>query len=663
MTSRTVAVVGLGPRGLSVLERLAENARHDATEHLTVHLIDSHALGSGRVWRPEQSPELLMNTVASQVTLFTDDSVSCAGPIVPGPSLYEWARNAVHLTQLRTTAPHLEAEAAQLGPDDYPTRALYGRYLHWVLEHVAARLPATVHLVPRHTRVRAITRGPDGRLVLETSDSGRLTADQCVLALGHLPGALGARERGLRDFAARHGLRYHPMANPADADLRDIEPGEGVLVSGLGLNFFDYLALLTTGRGGRFVETGDGLKYLPSGAEPYLHAGSRRGIPYHARGHNQKGVTGRHLPRFLTPDVIAGLQERAADGGLDFDRDVWPAVCQEVEYVYYRALLEERARWESRSRADADAGEAYRPGLAAEDEFAADEALLAALAGDPADKERALAALGITADDHWDWEDVRTPYRDAAPADHGAFSVWLLDHLAQDVRDAVGGNVRNPRKAALDALRDLRNEVRQVVDHGRILPHSHRDALDGHYTPLNAFVSIGPPARRIEELIALMKAGIVTIGGPGFTVEAHPDGHFTGHAPGLPGSRREARVLIEARLPPAGIAHTDDPLTGQLLTDGLARLHTLRHGDAVHTTGALEVTGPPYRVVDASGSPHPDLYAFGVPTEGVHWATAAGVRPGVDSVILGDADAVARAVLTALREPDGDRGRELTARA
>ena len=32
-----------------------------------------------------------MNTVASQVTLYTDDSVDCEGPIRPGPSLYAWA--------------------------------------------------------------------------------------------------------------------------------------------------------------------------------------------------------------------------------------------------------------------------------------------------------------------------------------------------------------------------------------------------------------------------------------------------------------------------------------------------------------------------------------------------------------------------------------------
>jgi len=34
-----------------------------------------------------------------------------------------------------------------------------------------------------------------------------------------------------------------------------------------------------------------------------------------------------------------------------------------------------------------------------------------------------------------------------------------------------------------------------------------------------------------------------------------------------------------------------------------------------------------------------------VPTESVHWVTAAGIRPGVNSVILGDADAIARSSL------------------
>ena len=50
-------------------------------------------------------------------------------------------------------------------------------------------------------------------------------------------------------------------------------------------------------------------------------------------------------------------------------------------------------------------------------------------------------------------------------------------------------------------------------------------------------------------------------------------------------------------------------------------------------------------LLDAHDRPHPRRFAFGVPTESVHWVTAAGIRPGVNSVILGDADAIARSSL------------------
>ncbi|MEU0208784.1 FAD/NAD(P)-binding protein, partial [Streptomyces canus] len=89
----SVALVGAGPRGTSVLERLCASAPEllPPGAHLTVHVIDPSPPGPGRVWRPTQSPDLLMNTVASQVTLFTDESVDCAGPIRRGPSLHKWA--------------------------------------------------------------------------------------------------------------------------------------------------------------------------------------------------------------------------------------------------------------------------------------------------------------------------------------------------------------------------------------------------------------------------------------------------------------------------------------------------------------------------------------------------------------------------------------------
>lgn len=58
------------------------------------------------------------------------------------------------------------------------------------------------------------------------------------------------------------------------------------------------------------------------------------------------------------------------------------------------------------------------------------------------------------------------------------------------------------------------------------------------------------------------------------------------------------------------------------------------------------MTTRPYRLVDATGRTHPRRFAYGVPTESVHWVTAAGIRPGVGSVTLEDSDAIAHAVLS-----------------
>lgn len=634
MSNRTIAIVGLGPRGMSVLERLAENARHYRTSDITIHAIDSYALGSGAVWRPQQSRDLLMNTVSSQVTLFTDSSVTCRGPIVAGPSLHEWAHDPECRTELAADDPQLDTEAASLDLNDYPTRAIYGKYLHWVFNHVAAHLPDNVDLVAHTSRVAAITPDDEGRYAIETAGKEHILADQVVLALGHLPGQLGDREHALHEFAGQHRLTYFPPANPADVDLSTIGAGSTVLMRGLGLTFFDYASLLTTGRNGRFVRTRAGLTYLASGAEPRIHAGSRRGVPYHARGHNQKGITGRHQPRFLTPETIADLQQRATRGGLDFRGQVWPLLSREVEFVYYTTLLRCQGHHQNEALA---------------------EAVRDALAGDAEDKIELLTRLGIPPAQQWDWQQVTAPCRQAPLTDHDEFTRWLLDYLHADVRNAGEGNVDNPPKAALDAMRDLRNEVRQLVDHGQVSAQSYRDDVEAFYTPFNAYVSIGPPSSRIEELIALINAGIVTIAGPGFTIETHPEGHFTGYSPEVPGSRRDCRILIEARLPAPGVWSADDPLIGQLIDAGIARYHTLTGGEAEHRTGSLDVTESPYRVVDRHGRPHGGLYAFGVPTEGVHWATAAGVRPGLDSVILGDADAIAHAVLD-LDDPPAPAG-------
>ncbi|KKD02070.1 FAD binding domain-containing protein, partial [Streptomyces sp. WM6386] len=134
---------------------------------------------------------------------------------------------------------------------------------------------------------------------------------------------------------------------------------------------------------------------------------------------------------------------------------------------------------------------------------------------------------------------------------------WLLTRLGQDVADALEGNVSGPLKSALDALRDLRNEIRLLIDHNGLTADSHRDHLDRWYTPLNAFLSIGPPASRIREMIALIEAGVLTIVGPDVQMELDEEaGEFVASSPKVPGSEVRAGVLIEARLPDIDLRRT-----------------------------------------------------------------------------------------------------------
>lgn len=623
-----VCVVGAGPRGLSVVERICANERATPSHaSVVVHVVDPSAPGAGTVWRAEQSRHLLMNTVSSQITVYTDDSAAIEGPIEPGPSLYQWAKS------LAAQGGHDQEtldEAARLGENSYPTRAFYGMYLHDCFRRVVAGAPRHVTVEVHGSRAVAMadTHGvPGGPQGIRLADGTRLNQlDAVVLAQGHVPARLTAREARTASLSRIHHLTYVTPANPADLDLSEIQPGQNVLMRGLGLNFFDHMALFTAARGGRFVRDGRRLAYLPSGREPRMYAFSRRGVPYQARGENEKGAFGRYFPKLLTPRYIGELRERTrAEGGVRFGTHLWPLIQREVESVYYGALLASRGR-------------------SAERDAFVERYLALPPDGLPDDL---LDEYGVEAAARWDWARLAQPTSSTVFTDRADFQTWLVRYLAQDVVEARAGNLSGPLKAALDVLRDLRNEIRLAVDHGGLEGNSHRDDLEGWYTPLNAFLSIGPPVSRIEEMIALIEAGVLIIMGPGTQVRIDTtDAVFVAHSDVVPGPPVRATALIEARLPEPDLRRTEDPLLRHLLDTDQCLSYRIpgTHGTE-YQTGGLAVTERPYRLLDGHGRAHPRRFAYGVPTESVHWVTAAGIRPGVDSVTLADSDAIARALL------------------
>ncbi len=367
-------------------------------------------------------------------------------------------------------------------------------------------------------------------------------------------------------------------------------------------------------------------------------AGSRRGVPLPRPRQEPEGVVRQAQPRYVTAEVIERLRARADAGApADFRRDIWPMIDQEVRTVYYATLVRER-----RCACDAEEFTAL---------FEAAEPALVPIFGDPlaieeSDAQRHRARqVRHRSRTGWDWRKIAAPFADDDLSSTQRFRSWLRSYLDLEVHEAGKGNVTGPRKAALDVLRDLRNEIRLLVDHGGLSGDSYRDELQRWYMPLNAHLSIGPPAERIEQFGALMDAGVLEVLGPDLRVECS-DGRFVASPEPARTSPCAAATLIEARLPETDLHRTTDPLLRTLLDRGECQPYRIPiRGGGHYVAGGVAVTRRPYRLLDAQDRPHPRRFAFGVPTESVHWVTAAGIRPGVNSVILGDADAIARSCL------------------
>ncbi|CZS82968.1 unnamed protein product [Fusarium graminearum] len=634
-----IAIVGAGPRGTSTLERICASASQILPEggKLIVHVIDPYPPGPGRVWQIDQPPRLLMNTIAEQVTLFTDPSVKCEGPNNNkhmGPSLYDWGK---------------DADGFRLGPKDYPTRSQHGLYLKWAFGEILrrARENQNYDILIKVHRTKAVKLDDEHgnnkkqTLTLATCTScGEATElpglSAVILTQGHVAQRLNeAQQKFVEHARAKPGARYFPPSNPAEINFDCIDAGEKVVLRGLGLVFFDYMILLTARRGGWFERRQDGsFKYNKSGDEPIIYAGSRRGIPYQSKGDDQKTLNEKHESKFLTSKVIEGFQQRAL--GVDppkFKEDVWPLISREVRLVYYNTLITKRQLQKSKDDVETRLRNEVVEGTPENESENGDKA-----------KERSIAKdLGLHEDDAFSWDHLGHPERkdgfkstnDFTSVEH--WNKWLLGYLQQDAADAREGNVKGPLKAALDVLREIRNDIRLIVNNGGLDSKSHVKDL-AWFTAYNSFLSVGPPRRRVEQMIALMEANVLKTLGPGLTIK--PAGDQWSAASGITNSQTIVQTVIDASVSAPKLSNTADELLKYLYDTEQCRAHSIGKDE----TGAIDINKD-FKVMNKAGESHSRRFALGVPAEGVHWATTIQPRPCMDSISLRQTDIVARAAL------------------
>ncbi|MER7205703.1 FAD/NAD(P)-binding protein [Streptosporangium sp. NPDC000239] len=574
--SASIAIVGAGPTGTCLVERICANAAELLSwPSLDVHVIDPYPPGGGRVWRERQPDLLWMNSAAADVTLFTDESVRCVGPIRPGPSLAEW-----------------------LGcdPGRFVPRPVQNAYLTHAFRRAVDTAPRGVRVHVHRTRALDLTDVPGGQAV-RLEDGTTLEVGAVILAQGHGDVTPAAEERGLTALARESGLRYLPTGYTADLDLGldRLPAGEPVIVRGLGLAFVDLMVLLTSGRGGRFVREHDGeLVYLPSGREPLLHVGSRRGVPYHAKTAYRFQGLRPPAPRFLTAGALG-------EGPWNFRRDVWPLAAKELAFAYYHELLNShpkrvRTGW---------------PEFA--ERFAAEE---------------------------WRSPGMRLLIRKAVPRHADRLDLDRLDRPLERIRFGDQAGLRRWMDGYMAADLQRRSDSAYSADHALILGLlsvngvlAERGISDRWFEGFFSYVASGPPGPRLEELKALARAGVVTFLGADVRVE-HRGGRWVAQSPTLPGAVT-ARSLVEARLPAPSVSRSTDPLISALRD----------RGEIDESSGLLRVRPADRRLLDRLDTPHPRRFAFGPWVVGGR-VTGGFARPGLDAPLFRHADALARIVLS-----------------
>lgn len=615
-----IAIIGAGPRGTGILERLAASAPELLDGELTVHLVDPYPPGAGRIWRHDQTPLLAMNSMAADVTMYTDDSVVCEGPVVPGPSFWDWAQREQtqrEQTQRDPAVPdELRDELAAVTAATFPSRRLQSAYLGWVLADVIERLPPGMRV--RLHRARAVLLTEDGATqVVHLSDGSVMRVDSVVLASGHLDATPTPDELALAAQADAAGLRYLPPEQTTDSDLSVIAPGETVLARGLGLAFVDLVVLLFEGRGGRFV---DG-EYVASGREPVLVAGSPRGSTYHSKTHYALKAGRPPLPRFFGPDVVDPLI--ASGRPVDLAAQAWPFMAKEIAWGWYHELF---------------LGHPQRVRLTW-DEFAARLAPLRW--GTP---EMTALIVGAVPDplDRLDLDALDRPVAGVHAPDLDALQPLLRAGIEEDLRQRVDDR-HTPHLGAFVAMLSVYGEVGRLS--ASLSARSRARDMPWWQSFFNALAS-GPPGFRVRQLLALSRAGFVRFLGEGMRVEV-VDGAFRATSDAFPGAVT-APVLVDARLPEPSGSRTRDPLVAGLLADGLASEELLvdDDGTVLRNTGVLEVRREDGALIDASGRPHPRRFAVGPHT--TVKVAGAFTRPGMNAQSLRYNDAVAVAVLRSL---------------
>lgn len=564
-----IAIVGCGPKGLYGFERLAAQFRaFPPSQPVEIHLFNrTKNFGSGDIYDPSQPDYLWINYAIGNINMWIDEQPA---PVVENPqALTAWLRQQKGLNVTET---------------DFTSRAQVGEYLQDGFRAILNNLPAEVTVRCFVGNVVDCWLEKDAYRLQMASDGQTLTLPayykELLLATGHPRNA--PKATWMQFSRSRAGVQYVPFIYPVEPNLNKVPAKESVIIKGMGLTFVDAVLALTEGRNGRFTQKNDHYIYHPSGLEPNaIYPYSRSGLPMLPRA-GQVGAPQQAL-HFFTHDALQTLSKNGRK--VDFEKELWPLLTQEMMVAYYQVLLRNQGA----------------PPLDPSDTFAEIMARIDRFHQQYPHSER------FNVKDFFDPLNGRTPL---SPADLHQF---IFTYWHDGVQSAEAGETKSPTAAVMAVWRLATAVFRRVYAFGGLTATSHQQFLETYAGSLNR-VTFGPPVPNVKKLLALASAGILRFDfcRGARVVCDEENGRFLLQ---YNDHQVEASSLIDARIPKNSLTQNCSPLVDNLLKRGLAQPFVNADETGRYQPGCLALSAEGY-LLDENGH-KPTIAVTGTPTEGV----------------------------------------------
>lgn len=175
--SRTLAIIGLGPRGSYAFERLIHQLHaHQCLDAIQIMLFEmSDETGNGQVYNLSQPDSNWINISERMLELDARKVITVHGHHIPGfPSYHTWAGIDM---DTQATSEH----------DTYPPRAHVGKYLKERFQSLYSALKKLGIITMHQEKVEKIETENDGLYTIITSQKTHAHVDEILITIGHQP--------------------------------------------------------------------------------------------------------------------------------------------------------------------------------------------------------------------------------------------------------------------------------------------------------------------------------------------------------------------------------------------------------------------------------------------------------------------------------------------